>query len=96
MVLLAITRRRLRARRHHESGATMIVQVAVEVADPHVVPVRDFAFVIHARESEREPWIVLDLVRVDFIDVERRIRHHEIGFALSKRLRRLDSLESTQ
>ena len=59
----------------------MVVQVTVEVADPDVVAVRNLTFVIHARQAERQTRIVLDFIRINFVDIKRWIRHHEISLA---------------
>ena len=59
----------------------MLIQVAVEIADPDVVAVGDLAVLVDTRQAKGQPRIALDLVGVDLIHVEGRIGHHIIGLA---------------
>ena len=73
--------RRRRLRGHDEPGPARVVQVAVEVGDPEVVAVGDLALLVHPRKGIAQAWVVLHLLRVHFVDVERRIGHDEVALA---------------
>lgn len=59
---------------HDEAGATAIVQGRVELLNPEVVRV------VRIRDAEGEAWVAGQVDLVDLVDVERRVRHHEVEF----------------
>ena len=68
-------------RGHDETGAALVAQVAVEVADPDVVAVADLVLFVDAGQAEGQARVALDLVGVDLVHVEGRIGHHVVGLA---------------
>ena len=63
-----------RLRRHHHAGAARVVQIAVEVGQPEIIGVRDLLGLVDAGEAKGQALgITLDLLRVDLVDIERRI-----------------------
>lgn len=68
-------------RRHDESSPTLCVQVTVKITDPQIIAVGNLACLVHARQTKRKARVILDLVRVHFVHVEGRVRHHKVGFA---------------
>ncbi len=79
LCLFAARGRSLRG--HDEPGPALFVQVAVEIRNPEVVAVRDLALLVHAGEGIGQARVVLHLLRIDFINVEGWIGHHEIALA---------------
>ena len=61
--------------RHDEPGASVLGEGRVEGLNPEVVAV------VGVRDAEREALVPSELVLVDTVDVERRVRHHVVKAA---------------
>ena len=73
-----------RLRGHDKTSAALFAQVAPEIGDPEVIPVADFIGFVHPWQAKGETWIAFDPLGIDQIDIERRIGHHEVAFAIER------------
>ena len=65
-------------RRHDDAGASILVQVAVEVLEPQVIGVRDLLRLVNSGKAERQAFVALYLFGIDLVHIEGWIGHDEV------------------
>ena len=68
--------------RHYKTGTAMLVKIRIEIGNPEVVGVADLFVFVYARQTERKASGVFAGFCLNFIHVERRIRHDVIAAAV--------------